>query len=39
MRRKPSDKFLIHAQTVGLILLFALLFYANANDIYRFFIK
>ncbi len=39
MRRKPSEKFLVHAQTVGLILLFALLLYANGNDIYRFFIK
>lgn len=37
--RKPSDKFLEHAMTVGMILLFALLLYANGNDIYRFFIK
>ena len=38
-RRKPSEKFLEYAQTVGMLLLFALLIYANANDIYRFFIK
>ena len=38
-RRKPSKKFLEYAQMVGMGLLFALLIYANANDIYRFFIK
>ena len=38
-RRKPSEKFLEYAQMVGMGLLFALLIYANANDIYRFFIK
>lgn len=38
-RRKPSEKFLENAQTVGMLLLFALLIYANANDIYRFFIR
>lgn len=38
-RRKPSEKFLINAQYVGMFLLLALLVYANANDIYRFFIK
>ena len=38
-RRKPSEKFLEYAQSVGMLLLFALLIYANANDIYRFFIK
>ncbi len=38
-RRKPSDKFLEYAQIVGMALLFALLIYANGNDIYRFFIK
>ncbi|MDD6019335.1 MAG: RIP metalloprotease RseP [bacterium] len=38
-RRKPSDKFLENAQIVGMMLLFGLLLYANANDIYRFFIK
>lgn len=34
-RRKPSEKFLERAQTVGMILLFALLIYANGNDIIR----
>ena len=38
-RRKPSDKFMEIAQTVGMFLLFALLIYANANDIIKFFIK
>ena len=38
-RRKPSDKFLEIAQTVGMFLLFGLLIYANANDIIKFFIK
>ena len=38
-RRKPSDKFLERAQMAGMIFLIALLLYANANDIYRFFIK
>lgn len=37
--RKPSDKFMEYAQITGLMLLFALLLYANGNDIYRFFIK
>lgn len=37
--RKLSDRFLEIAQYVGLILLMALLLYANGNDIYRFFIK
>lgn len=34
-RRKPSDKFLERAQTVGLIILMALLILANGNDILR----
>ena len=38
-RRKPSDRFMTQAQTVGMIILFALLLFANGNDIYRFFIK
>lgn len=38
-RRKPSEKVLENAQMVGMLFLFALLIYANANDIYRFFIK
>lgn len=36
-RRKPSDKFLEYAQITGMFLLFALLIYANGNDIFRFF--
>lgn len=38
-RRKPRDKFLEYAQIVGMTILFALLIYANGNDLYRFFIK
>ena len=38
-RRKPSDKFLEYAQITGMVLLFALLIYANGNDIFRFFFK
>lgn len=30
--RKPSDKFLEYAQIVGMVILFALLLYANGND-------
>ncbi len=32
-RRKPSDKFMEYAQTAGLLILLALLVYANGNDI------
>ena len=35
-RRKPSDKFLERAQITGMILLFALLIWANFNDVLRF---
>lgn len=35
-RRKPSDKFLERSQMVGMFLLFALLIWANFNDILRF---
>ena len=35
--RKPSDKFLLYAQMVGMALLFGLLIYANGNDIIRLF--
>lgn len=35
-RRKPSDKFLEYAQIVGMVLLLALLIFANGNDIIRF---
>lgn len=38
-RRKPSLKFMERAQTIGMIILIALLLFANGNDIYRFFIK
>lgn len=34
-RRKPSDKFLEIAQTVGLVILLALIIFANGNDIVR----
>ena len=34
-RRKPSDNFLIRAQTVGIILLFGLMILAFGNDIGR----
>jgi regulator of sigma E protease len=33
--KKPSDKFLEYAQIAGMILLLALLLYANGNDILR----
>ncbi len=35
-RRKPNEKFMEYAQMAGMIFLFALLIYANANDIIRF---
>ena len=35
-RRKPSDKFMERAQMAGMILLFALLIWANFNDVLRF---
>lgn len=34
-RRKPSDKFLETAQTIGMILLLGLLILANGNDLLR----
>ena len=36
---KPSEKFLEYAQMAGMAFLFALLLFANGNDIYRFFFK
>jgi len=36
-RRKPSDKFMEYAQITGMLLIFALLIYANGSDIVRFF--
>jgi len=38
-RRKPSDKFMEYAQMVGMFLLFALLIFANGNDLYRWLFK
>ena len=35
--RKPSDKFLSIVQGIGMVLLFALLIYANGSDIIRLF--
>lgn len=37
--RKPSDKFLEYAQIAGMIILLAILLYANGNDIIRHFRK
>ena len=37
--RKVSDRVLETAQYIGLIIILALVLYANGNDIYRFFIK
>ena len=33
--RKPGEKFLEYAQIVGMVLLLALVLYANANDIIK----
>jgi regulator of sigma E protease len=38
-RRKPSDKFIEYAQIVGMVILFALLIFANGNDIMKLFRK
>ena len=35
--RKPSDKFMEYAQTVGMILLLGLIIFAQYNDIMRLF--
>ncbi len=35
-RRKPSDKFMERAQVAGMLILFALLIWANFNDVLRF---
>ncbi len=35
-RRKPSDKFMERAQMIGMAILFALLIWANFNDVLRF---
>lgn len=36
-RRKPNEKFMEYAQIAGMIILFALLIYANGNDILKLF--
>ncbi len=36
-RRKPSQKTLIRAQTIGMILLLTLVLFANMNDVFRLF--
>ena len=36
-RKKPSPKFLMKAQIVGMAILFALMIYANLNDFFKFF--
>jgi regulator of sigma E protease len=37
--RKPSEKFLERATTVGMVLLLALLVYANGNDLFKLIFK
>ena len=37
--KKPDDKFLETANTIGFYLLLALLIYANGNDILKIFLK
>ena len=37
--RKPSDKFMEHAQIVGMIILIGLLLLANGNDVFRWLFK
>ena len=34
-RRKPNEKFMEYAQIVGMVLLFGLLIYVNANDLFK----
>jgi regulator of sigma E protease len=38
-RRKPNEKLMEYAQYAGMILLLALLLYANGNDVMRLFGK
>jgi regulator of sigma E protease len=38
-RRKPNEKFLEYAQYAGMLVLLALLLYANGNDVVRLFSK
>ncbi|WP_329903007.1 RIP metalloprotease RseP [Porphyromonas pogonae] len=37
--RKVSQKILVTAQVIGMLLLFALVLYANGNDLFRYLIK
>lgn len=37
--RKPNEKFLEMAQMIGILILLALVLYANGNDVYRYFFK
>jgi regulator of sigma E protease len=37
--RKPGDKFLEYSQIVGMLMLLALVLYANGNDIIKLFTK
>ncbi|SHF22312.1 RIP metalloprotease RseP [Dysgonomonas macrotermitis] len=34
-RRKPNEKFMEYAQVAGMVFLFALLIYANGNDLFK----
>ena len=34
-KRKPNEKFMEYAHTAGMLLLFALLIFANGNDIFK----
>ena len=34
-RRKPNDRFMEYAQIVGMVFLFGLLIYVNANDLFK----
>ena len=34
-RRKPNEKFMEYAQIAGMVFLFALLIYANGNDLFK----
>lgn len=38
-RRKPSDKFMEHAQIIGLLFILGLFIIANGNDVIRYFFK
>lgn len=38
-RRKPHDKFMEYAQIAGMIFILALVVFANANDVIKFFFK